>query len=94
MVLDTKNRMEVAPLAIEDDVLHLQHEGDNGLQSRRGWPPLMTYGMRVASTYGIGVASTAMLSTPHSSDPLRILKQENNYSKVMYTRDIQKVSIG
>jgi hypothetical protein len=44
VVLDTKKRMEVALLAIEDDVLHLQHEGDNGLQSRRGWPPLMGRG--------------------------------------------------
>ena len=44
MVLDTKNRMEVTPMAIEDDVLHLQHQGDNGLQSRRGWPPLMGWG--------------------------------------------------
>ncbi len=51
-------------------------------------------GERIASTYGIGVASTAMLSTPHSSDPLRILKQKRNNSKVLNTRDVQKVSIG
>ncbi len=48
----------------------------------------------VASTYGIGVASTAMLSTPHSSDPLRILKQKKNNSKVMIKKCVQKVSIG
>jgi hypothetical protein len=49
---------------------------------------------RMASTYGIGVASTAMLSTPHSSDPLRILKQKKNDSKVLNPRGVQKVSIG
>jgi hypothetical protein len=29
--LTRKKRMEVASMAIEDVVLHLQHEGDNGL---------------------------------------------------------------
>jgi hypothetical protein len=42
--LTRKKRMEVGPMAIEDDVLHLKHEGDDGLQSRRGWPPLMGWG--------------------------------------------------